>query len=128
MNEKIIQRIFEVVEKKNLLDCDKTWSKGSITYFEELKKELEEVKEELNSNKAAYLETELADVFWDYLNLLSNLEKEEKIVSDRVFERCLEKYTERISGIEEGKKWADIKENQKKKLEQEQKLLDIQKE
>lgn len=52
--------------------------------------------EEIPKSRQCYLEDELGDVLWDYLNILTALEKEQ--------------------GIESGKRWADIKAQQKAAL------------
>ena len=120
MNPEYLINLLEVVKKKNIIDQNSDWSNGSTTYFKEIKLELDEVEEELDSGKECYLEDELGDVLWDYLNLLVCLENEGKITLSRVFERSLEKYSERIHGIEQGRFWADIKKIQKEKLSKEQ--------
>ena len=116
MNLKNISDLLSIVESKQKIDQKHDWSNGSSTYFQEMKKEIEEVGEELNSGRQCYLEDELGDVFWDYLNLLHNLENEGKISLAKVFERALQKYTERIDAISTGSTWASIKEKQKEKL------------
>lgn len=116
MNLDNIAALLSVVETKHKIDKKRDWSAGSSTYFEALKKEIEEVGQELNANRQCYLEDELGDVFWDYLNLLYNLEVEGKISLPKVFERALGKYEERIDTISNGGSWASVKEKQKLKL------------
>lgn len=82
-------------------------------------KEIEEVREELDSGRQCYLEDELGDVLWDYLNLLYNLEDEGKISLISVFKRASKKYDERIATIANGGSWASIKEKQKARLAKE---------
>lgn len=115
-----IKKLLEIVEDKYNIDSQRDWSKGSITYLDELKKEIAEVEEVINSGYKVYLEDELGDVLWDYFNLLVNLENEEKIDLNKVFERVLKKYSQRITGIKEGISWYDIKEKQKLELKKEQ--------
>lgn len=50
--------------------------KGSQTFIDGLEDEIREMKEEIRSGKRVFLEDELGDVFWDYICLLENLEKE----------------------------------------------------
>jgi len=74
-----------------------TWYQGSKTYWEYLEKEIQEAKNEINTNKV-YLEDELWDVLWDYLCLLNSLKKEWKIDSiEKVLQRALTKYSWRIN-------------------------------
>jgi NTP pyrophosphatase (non-canonical NTP hydrolase) len=119
MNSENISKLFALVESKIKIDEKADWSEGSTTYFQELKKEIDEVSDELDSNRQCYLEDELGDVFWDYLNLLQNLEAEGKILTEKVFERTSKKYEERLAAISSGSSWASIKDKQKLELETE---------
>ena len=74
MNGDGIAKLFEVVRKKGQIDQESNWSKGHATYLAEIKKELVEVEEEIGLGRICYLEDELGDVLWDYLNLLLCLE------------------------------------------------------
>jgi NTP pyrophosphatase (non-canonical NTP hydrolase) len=116
MNSENISKLFALVEIKIEIDEKADWSKGSTTYFQELKKEIDEVSDELDSNRQCYLEDELGDVFWDYLNLLQNLEAEGKILIEKVFERASKKYDERLAAISSGSSWVSIKAKQKQEL------------
>ncbi|KEI71080.1 MazG nucleotide pyrophosphohydrolase domain-containing protein [Endozoicomonas elysicola] len=124
MNPKHLNKLLDVVRQKNLIDQDSEWSNGSETYFREIRLELDEVQEELDSDRNCYLEDELGDVFWDYLNLLLALEQEGKISLSRVFERSLAKYSERIEGIQQGVSWSEVKQKQKQRLAEEQAIED----
>lgn len=119
MDTKNIIKLLEIVERKRLFDERHNWSQGSMTYFECLQEELVEVQEEIESGRRPNLEDELGDVFWDFLNLLFNLEKEGKIVLSEVFRRAADKYDERVTGIENGIKWEDVKKKQKTRLSEE---------
>jgi NTP pyrophosphatase (non-canonical NTP hydrolase) len=119
MNSEYISKLFALVGSKIELDEKANWSEGSTTYFQELKKEIDEVSDELDSNRQCYLEDELGDVFWDYLNLLQNLEAEGKILTEKVFERASKKYEERLTAISSGSSWSSIKAKQKLELETE---------
>lgn len=110
-----------IAKRKAKFDESNTWSNGSETYLSEIKNEVDEVIEEIPKSRKCYLEDELGDVLWDYLNILAALEKEADIDSEAVLKRACEKYEERISGIENGQKWSDIKEKQKIALENEHK-------
>ncbi len=119
MNVDTIKKLFDVVRRKNLFDQQSEWSKGSSTYLDEIRKELAEVEEEISAGRICYLEDELGDVLWDYLNLLLCLEEEKKISVAAVFERSLTKYEERISGIEAGLPWVETKAKQQRRLAEE---------
>ncbi|RCS73547.1 MazG nucleotide pyrophosphohydrolase domain-containing protein [Vibrio casei] len=110
-----------IAKRKAKFDESNTWSNGSETYLSEIKNEVDEVIEEIPKSRKCYLEDELGDVLWDYLNILVALEKEANIDSEAVLKRACEKYEERMSGIENGQKWFDIKEKQKIALENEHK-------
>ncbi|MEZ8834038.1 MazG nucleotide pyrophosphohydrolase domain-containing protein [Vibrio cyclitrophicus] len=114
-----IQQLIELAEKKIERDKKGTWSKGSITYFQAMFDELEEVKIEMNSGRCCYLEDELGDILWVYLCLLKNLESENEIDAERVFRRAQQKYNERLSAINSGRSWSEVKERQKSLLAQE---------
>ena len=114
-----ITKLLEIVRHKNAIDQQNTWYNGSDTYFAEIHKELAEVKAEIESGRQPHLEEELGDVLWDYLNLLTALESEGKITLEKVFERAITKYWERIDGIENGGSWAEIKAIQKARLAKE---------
>jgi len=127
MESNCVTEILNLVRKKYEIDQQYDWSEGSATYFRELKKEVDEVEDELEANRKCYLEDELGDVLWDYLNLLHNLEAERKITLSAVFDRSLKKYEERIDVISGGGLWAPVKESQKKRLAEEQAKLDAEK-
>ena len=123
MTTENIAKLLEIVKQKNIIDQDSNWSNGSSTYFNEIKLELDEVAEEIQSGRQCYLEDELGDVLWDYLNFLVCLENEGKASLSKVFERSLNKYKERVDGISQGESWSDIKQRQKKRLAEEQSSL-----
>lgn len=102
-----------IAKRKANFDEDNTWSNGSETYLAEIINEVAEVIEEIPKSRQCYLEDELGDVLWDYLNVLTALEKEAGIDTKAVLMRACRKYEERISGIESGKKWSAIKKQQK---------------
>tara|TARA_R110002072_G_scaffold268205_1_gene427228 strand:+ start:1697 stop:2080 length:384 start_codon:yes stop_codon:yes gene_type:complete len=108
--------MLNIVERKQKIDQEATWSNGSATYLAELKKEIVELEAEIGKQKPVYLEDELGDVLWDYLNLIACLTAEEGISIEGVLARASRKYEERIAGIEQGRTWKDIKADQKLRL------------
>jgi NTP pyrophosphatase (non-canonical NTP hydrolase) len=82
-----------------------------------LRKEIEEVEVEIKNGSERSLAEELGDVLWDYLNLVKCLEEERGIFFQDVFRISEEKYDERISGIEQGRSWKEIKQEQKMRTE-----------
>lgn len=116
---KPFKRLLSIARRKNVFDQTNPWSNGSSTYIAEICKEVQEVADEIAQDRQPYLEDELGDVLWDYLNLVLALEKEKGIKLEDVLARATRKYEERISGIENGVAWQEIKEKQKAALAQE---------
>ncbi|HFQ5333968.1 TPA: MazG nucleotide pyrophosphohydrolase domain-containing protein [Vibrio vulnificus] len=116
---KDFEQLLEVVLRKAKYDQSNSWYLGPHTYLNELKKEVDEVFDEIPRERTCYLEDELADVLWDYLNAIVALEKESEIRLDSILRRAYVKYSQRVAAIESGTDWADIKEAQKQALEQE---------
>ncbi|EHK9047303.1 nucleotide pyrophosphohydrolase [Vibrio vulnificus] len=116
---KDFEQLLEVVQRKAKYDQSNSWYLGPHTYLNELKKEVDEVFDEIPRERTCYLEDELADVLWDYLNAIVALEKESEIRLDSILHRAYIKYSQRVTAIESGTDWADIKEVQKQALEQE---------
>jgi len=125
----IFKKLNDLSEKRIkyfLSQWDKiSWYRWSDTYWEYLEKEIEEAKNEINTNRV-YLEDELWDVLWDYLCLLNSLKEEWKIESvEKVLERAFTKYTWRINSKtwEYNGNWQEIKKEQKRLLDLELKKL-----
>ena len=118
---KEFDKLLAIAKRKAKFDETNTWSHGSITYLAEIKNEVDEVLEEMPKHRQCYLEDELGDILWDYLNVLTALEKERRIDTKAVLERACRKYQERVSGIETGKEWSEVKEKQKIALENDNK-------
>ena len=116
-----------IARRKAVIDADSKWSEGAGTYLGEMNNEIAEVCAELSTGRQCYLEDELGDVLWDYLNALAALEKSHGISVENVLQRACRKYEERISGIENGELWKDIKDRQKLALEKEQKDISVAK-
>ncbi|MCZ2721723.1 nucleotide pyrophosphohydrolase [Marinomonas sp. 15G1-11] len=117
MNE--FDKLLRIAKRKSTFDDSNKWSSGSETYLVEIKNEVDEVLEEMPKSRKCYLEDELGDVLWDYLNALVALEKERGVNAREVIARACQKYEERISAIESGDTWSNIKEKQKASLEKE---------
>ncbi len=84
-----IENLLEIVHAKQVSMKTYNWSNDSTTFPQEIRKELNEVELEIAANRTCYLEDELGDVLWDYLNLLQGLENEGKINIETVFSRSL---------------------------------------
>lgn len=117
---KDFEKLIEIARRKSLFDEGNDWSSGAETYLSEIKKEVDEVVEEIPKSRECYLEDELGDVLWDYLNIVLALEKEQGIDLTSVIQRASQKYEERVSGIESGLLWKDVKTKQKERLAREQ--------
>ncbi|EMB48857.1 MazG-likeprotein [Vibrio mimicus] len=115
-----LDKLLEIAKRKSEFDKSNSWYLGSSTYLAEIKKEVDEVVEEIPKNRLCYLEDELGDVLWDYLNAILSLEKEVGVKIESVVQRACRKYEERVSAIENGISWDEVKLKQKKELEQEQ--------
>lgn len=120
-----LEKLLGLVKRKQKIDHGSTWSDGSSTYIDELRKEITEVQAEIGRQRQVYLEDELADVLWDYLNLVSCLAEEEGISIEGILAHALAKYEERISGIEEGRAWKQTKSDQKIRLQEEHRLREV---
>jgi len=119
---KEFNKLLDIAKRKTSIDQNSTWSTGSETYFSGIKAEVDEVLEELPKSRTCYLEDELGDILWNYLNALTTLEKDMGLDTKAILERACFKYDERVTGIENGEKWSDIKEKQKLSLATEYKL------
>lgn len=126
MQDNILKQLITLVEKKFNLNkeiWEKTFPWKNIeqwlrweTYLKSIIDEVDEVTQELKENNSVYLEDELWDILWTYMNMLHCFEKEWYIDQKRVFERCLKKYTKRTNWMEKWIPWNDIKSWQKKEL------------
>lgn len=112
----IIQQKYNIWEKTR-----PEWNNAEM-YLKWLIDEVKEVWDEIKDKNSIYLEDELWDILWDYLNVLFYLEKEWKITSwKKVFERSFGKYTERVSDQWKWILWKQTKEKQKARLQEEHK-------
>ena len=124
----MLEELRKITKEKHNIDITRnSWYEWSTTYFECIKSEINEVKEELRVDNTIHLEDELWDILWTYLLLLEWLEKEWKITSfEAVFARAEKKYRQRIDAIkdeptDEGKSraWKNVKIIQKAELKEE---------
>ena len=123
----MLTKLLKLVKEKYSIDKKQDWYKGSITYFDWLKDEIEEVREELKENNSVYLEDELWDILRDYLNLIESLKWEWKISSlENIVLRAEKKYFERVKAIKWKKDkvspWFETKSKQKEGLKKEHNL------
>jgi NTP pyrophosphatase (non-canonical NTP hydrolase) len=85
--------------------------------------EVQEVSDELRLNNQVYLEDELWDIFWNYMNFLTLLESKGYITStDTVLQQSYTKFQERTSAVinKTDKLSSDIARDEVKKLQKEQ--------
>ena len=120
LNMDEFKQLLNLAIRKSKFDQHHDWSNGAQTYLTEMKLEIDEVIEEIPKLRDCYLEEELGDVLWDYLNVLVALKQERGIDLQSVLARACRKYDERVSGIESGERWHDIKQRQKQILKAEQ--------
>lgn len=113
---KEFDKLLNIAKRKTKFDKTNHWSKGAETYLFEIKNEVDEVLEEIPKSRQCYLEDELGDVLWDYLNVLTALEQEIGLDAKAVLSRACHKYEQRVSGIESGETWNSIKEIQNQAL------------
>ncbi|CAH0536930.1 MazG nucleotide pyrophosphohydrolase domain-containing protein [Vibrio marisflavi] len=111
-----LNQLIGVARRKADLDKVTSWSAGSQTYLQEIKNEVDEVVEEIEKKRLCFLEDELADVLWDYVNSLIALEQEKGVCIDSVLRRACRKYEERVSALESGIAWDNVKQKQKQRL------------
>ncbi|MFT4312248.1 MAG: MazG nucleotide pyrophosphohydrolase domain-containing protein [Candidatus Woesearchaeota archaeon] len=118
-----LKQLYQLVEQKYDIDQKSDNYSGSQRYIQGIVDEVKEIQKEIEQQNHVYLEDELGDILWDYLNVLKNLEKEGKIQANRVLKRAQEKYGQRIQAIQNNIPWKTIKDEQKAKLKQEQKIF-----
>ena len=80
---------------------------------------MDEVSEEIPKHRLCYLEDELGDVLWDYLNALLALQKEAGVSVESVIQRACDKYQQRMATLEAAGSWDEIKRQQQQNLQQE---------
>ncbi|MCG6230188.1 MazG nucleotide pyrophosphohydrolase domain-containing protein [Vibrio furnissii] len=119
-----VEALLAIAQRKNRIDQSSDWFHGAQTYLTEIHSELQEVQDEIPYQRRCFLEEELGDVLWDYLNLLLSLEQESEIQMESVIARACQKYEQRVGAIEQGISWDDVKAQQKMTLQAEQDAWD----
>lgn len=112
-------RLLELARAKQVFDQNNSWANGSANYLDGITDELSEAREAYAQSRNCYLEDELGDILWNYLNAVLAIEAEKGIVLESVLERSVKKYSERLHAITHGGSWAQIKQQQKAALAQE---------
>ncbi|MGY2574153.1 MazG nucleotide pyrophosphohydrolase domain-containing protein [Vibrio sp. C8] len=125
MTSMYVEQLLSIARRKSVIDTSSDWFNGSKTYLNEMRTELDEVLEEIPLNRRCYLEQELGDLLWDYLNLLLALESETEIQLESILERACIKFEQRVNGLENGISWSDIKARQKVSLTEEQQKWEL---
>lgn len=128
MWENFFDTMLQIIKQKlvvNTKQCDndnenylKKWLESDF-YLDAIIHEVEETRPHMKEKNAVYLEDELWDILWDYMNLIYLLEREWKIDAWKVLERSVKKYSERTNALENWMTWDEIKKIQKQKLLQE---------
>lgn len=104
--------LLNIARRKRDFDRTNPWYEGPETYLHAIGNEVDEVLDELEQGKLHDLEAELGDVLWNTLNAVLALEKTHGVSLSSILERTNRKYDERVTGIEKGISWEDIKKQQ----------------
>lgn len=104
--------LLDIARRKREYDKTNPWYEGPESYLRGIGHEVEEVLAELEQGELHDLEAELGDVLWDTLNAILALEKTHGVSMASILERTTVKYDERITGIENGLTWAEVKRQQ----------------
>lgn len=125
MKGKKFEEMFEIIKHKVTMDLEGRWmSPDTLEAFDWLIDEVSEAKDEYNAKKTVYLEDELWDVIWSVFRVIELIDREWIVKKERIYDRVIKKYTERVYGLEAWKAWDDIKKVQKKELLEEQTALE----
>ena len=118
--------MLKIVRDKVEMDLEGTsgMTTDVIESFDWLVEEIDEAKKEYTDKKQVYLEDELCDIVWTVCRIIELLSKQWSIDKNRIFDRVIKKYTERVYWLKNGRLWDDIKKDQKKKLLEEQNNLE----
>ncbi len=121
-----IEKLIELAKYNHQIDL----KRGEEKYLDinwvlkELISEIKEVEKEIKEKNHPLLEDELGDILWGLFMLIAKLEDKKYIESfDKIFQRALKKYSQRILPLTGTKKddeiWTKIKQKQKEELEKE---------
>ncbi len=111
-----LERLLQLAKRKHAIDQQTGWGERGLTYLNDIKSEVDEVLDERPKHRRCYLEDELADVIWNYVNVLTAFEYNGEIEIDSLLKRACEKYQQRVDGIESGMKWQQVKALQQQQL------------
>lgn len=108
--------LLDIVRRKSAYDRNNPWYAGPQSYLAGLKDEVDEVLDEIARQRGCYLEDELGDLLWNCLNAIVALQKGGEVTLESVLARACRKFETRLSGLEAGRAWDDIKREQKAAL------------
>lgn len=109
-------QLLAIIRRKAVFDRHNPWYAGPESYLDGLHGEVAEVVEEIAQARTCYLEDELGDLLWNCLNAIVALEKTTDVRLDAVLQRACRKFETRVSGLEAGLSWEEIKAAQKQAL------------
>lgn len=113
------EKLLAIVRRKSVYDRNNPWYSGPESYLLGLKDEVDEVIEEIPRQRTCYLEDELSDLLWNSLNAVIALEKAHGVTLESVLDRACQKFSTRLAGLEAGRSWQEIKDQQKQALARE---------
>ncbi len=115
-NQSLLSALEQIAQVKSQRDLEGTWFKSCDTYLQAMIEEVGEVRAEIASGRQCFLEDELGDLLWNFVCVLEHLNIEDKIDKQKVYERAVQKYKERVTGREPGESWESVKKRQKLEL------------
>lgn len=116
-----LQKIINLIWEKVNLDEQWKWIDPSVLdAFDMTIDEIYESVDEYRNKNKVFLESEIWDIFWCVLRLVELLDREWAIEKDKIFDRIITKYSQRVEGLQVWTDWEQIKKSQKIKLIDEQ--------
>lgn len=116
-----LQKIINLVWEKVNLDEQWKWIDPSVLdAFDMTIDEIYESVDEYRNKNKVFLESEIWDIFWCILRLVELLDREWAIEKDKIFDRIITKYSQRVEGLQVWTDWEQIKKSQKIELIDEQ--------
>lgn len=116
-----LQKIINLVWEKVNLDEQWKWIDPSVLdAFDMTIDEIYESVDEYRNKNKVFLESEIWDIFWCVLRLVELLDREWAIEKDKIFDRIITKYSQRVEGLQVWTDWEQIKKSQKIELIDEQ--------